>query len=99
MLYFAGPAYIDENVTPKASPIYLGTWYATTLLGPGVGFLIGGYCLTHFTDIELVSFFVVYPANKITYLFYLIPLFSIVIFALKLFKIRFIAKRNAVDTA
>ena len=54
-LYTLGPAYLDENVNPKVSPIYLGIWYATTFLGPGLGFAIGGTFLKKFTDLSLVS--------------------------------------------
>ena len=54
-LYTLGPAYLDENVNPKMSPIYLGIWFATTFLGPGLGYIIGGSFLRQFTNVELVS--------------------------------------------
>ena len=56
-LYTLGPAYLDENVNPKVSPIYLGIWYSTTFLGPGLGFTLGGTFLKLFTDLKLVSKF------------------------------------------
>ncbi|XP_078375131.1 solute carrier organic anion transporter family member 4A1-like isoform X2 [Oculina patagonica] len=41
-LYSLAPAYIDENVHPKASPIYLGVFFAAAIAGPGLGFVAGG---------------------------------------------------------
>lgn len=41
-LYSLAPAYIDENVQPKASPIYLGIFFAAAIAGPGLGFVTGG---------------------------------------------------------
>ncbi|KAJ7394323.1 hypothetical protein OS493_000127 [Desmophyllum pertusum] len=41
-LYSLAPAYIDENVHPKASPIYLGIFFAAAVAGPGLGFVAGG---------------------------------------------------------
>ena len=38
-----GSAYLDENVTRKNSGVYLGIYYAVATLGPGIGFLLGGY--------------------------------------------------------
>ena len=54
-LYTLGPAYMDENVNPKVSPIYLGIWFATTFLGPGLGYAVGGTFLRIFTDLKVVS--------------------------------------------
>ena len=53
-LFSLGPAYIDENVHPKSVPVYIGVWYAATWLGPGMGFIAGGYFSTIFVDITLV---------------------------------------------
>jgi len=52
-LFTLGPAYLDENVNPKFSPIYLGLWYATTFFGPGLGFAAGGIFLNMFTDLKV----------------------------------------------
>eukprot|EP00794_Sanderia_malayensis_P000574 gene574-1233_t len=49
-LYTLGPTYLDENVNPKVSPIYLGFWFATTFLGPGLGYIVGGTFLNIFTN-------------------------------------------------
>jgi MFS family permease len=66
-LYSLGPAYIDENVHPKASPIYLGVWFATTIMGPGLGFIVGGSILSIYVDINLVSLCVLLYASLITF--------------------------------
>jgi len=44
-LYSLAPAYIDENVHPKSSPIYLGLFFAAAITGPGLGFVAGGAIL------------------------------------------------------
>eukprot|EP00794_Sanderia_malayensis_P000569 gene569-1227_t len=49
-LYTLGPTYLDENVNPKVSPVYLGVWFATTFLGPGLGYIVGGTFLKMFTN-------------------------------------------------
>ncbi|KAK2570992.1 Solute carrier organic anion transporter family member 4A1, partial [Acropora cervicornis] len=50
-LYTLGPAYIDENVHPKSSPVYLAVFFSLTLLGPGLGFISGGSLLNIYIDI------------------------------------------------
>lgn len=50
-LYTLGPAYIDENVHPKSSPVYLAVFFSLTLLGPGLGFVGGGSLLSIYIDI------------------------------------------------
>eukprot|EP00794_Sanderia_malayensis_P000567 gene567-1225_t len=52
-LYTLGPTYLDENVNPKVSPIYLGVWLSTTFLGPGLGYIVGGTFLKMFTNGKL----------------------------------------------
>jgi len=54
-LYTLGPAYIDENVHPKSSPVYLAVFFSLTLLGPGLGFIGGGSLLNIYIDITRVS--------------------------------------------
>ena len=54
-LWSLGPAYIDENVHPKSSPIYIAVWFAATILGPGMGFLVGAPMLSVYVDLKLVS--------------------------------------------
>ena len=35
-------------------PVYLGIWYIFTFIGQGIGYLIGGYFLSIYVDIEQV---------------------------------------------
>ncbi|XP_077548386.1 solute carrier organic anion transporter family member 4A1-like [Haemaphysalis longicornis] len=49
--YTLGVAYLDDNVPTKTSPVYLGVYFAMAILGPGVGFISGGYFLSMYTDI------------------------------------------------
>lgn len=50
-LFTLGPAYLDENVHPKSSPVYLAVFFSMTLLGPGLGFVLGGSLLNIYIDI------------------------------------------------
>ena len=54
-LYTLGPAYIDENVHPKSSPVYLAVFFSLTLLGPGLGFISGGSLLNIYIDVTQVT--------------------------------------------
>ena len=54
-VYNLGSAYLDENVTRRNSGVYLAIYYAVATLGPGIGFLLGGYFLSIYIDIDLVS--------------------------------------------
>ena len=56
-LYSLGPAYIDENVKPKNMPLYLGVWFASSIMGPGLGFILGGLVLGVFVDLKQVCVF------------------------------------------
>eukprot|EP00057_Strongylocentrotus_purpuratus_P030692 XP_782456.3 PREDICTED: solute carrier organic anion transporter family member 4C1 [Strongylocentrotus purpuratus] len=52
-VYTLGVAILDESVTLKNNGIYIGIFYAVSTLGPAVGYLVAGLCLTVFTDISL----------------------------------------------
>ncbi|XP_011292793.2 solute carrier organic anion transporter family member 4A1 [Musca domestica] len=49
-LFTLGVTYIDENVSKKMSSVYLGTYYTMTMLGPAVGYVLGGQLLLIYTD-------------------------------------------------
>ena len=53
-LYTLGPAYVDENVSPKNTALYLGVIYGSVMLGPGLGAMIGGKLLGLYVDIKQV---------------------------------------------
>ncbi|EDV28799.1 uncharacterized protein TRIADDRAFT_1068, partial [Trichoplax adhaerens] len=40
--YSVGLAYIDENVSPIISPVYVSIFHMVAVLGPTLGFVIGG---------------------------------------------------------
>ncbi|XP_068745910.1 solute carrier organic anion transporter family member 4A1-like [Montipora capricornis] len=50
-LFTLGPAYIDENVSPKVAPMYLGVWFIATFFGPGIGYVAGGSLLNVWVDL------------------------------------------------
>ncbi|XP_077534370.1 solute carrier organic anion transporter family member 4A1-like [Haemaphysalis longicornis] len=50
-----GVAYMDQNVPTASTSLYMGIFYATSVLGPAMGFLIGGYFLSVYTDLTVSS--------------------------------------------
>ncbi|CAB3384981.1 Hypothetical predicted protein [Cloeon dipterum] len=50
-LYTLGVTYIDENVSKKMSSVYIGIFYTMAILGPALGFVLGGQLLSVYTDI------------------------------------------------
>nr|XP_050025488.2 solute carrier organic anion transporter family member 4A1-like [Dermacentor andersoni] len=50
-----GVAYLDQNTPSASASIYMGIFYATSVLGPAMGFLLGGYFLSMYTDITADS--------------------------------------------
>ena len=51
----AGVTYLDENLTARMSSLYLGIFYAVAIFGPAVGYILGGYLLSIFTDFDRVD--------------------------------------------
>ena len=49
-LYTLGVTYIDENVGPENSAFYLGVFYTMAIIGPAVGYAMGGQFLNLHTD-------------------------------------------------
>ncbi|XP_077990525.1 solute carrier organic anion transporter family member 4A1-like [Glandiceps talaboti] len=54
-IYTLGITFLDENVQPKRYPVYLGIFESTAVLGPAVGFVVGGQFLHLYTDIGQVD--------------------------------------------
>ncbi|XP_059480522.1 solute carrier organic anion transporter family member 4A1 [Neocloeon triangulifer] len=50
-LYTLGVTYIDENVSKKMSSVYIGIFYTMAILGPAIGFVLGGQLLSIYTDV------------------------------------------------
>ena len=44
--YSFGIPYIDDNVSKNSSPAVLGFVYAARSLGPGLGYVLGSFCLS-----------------------------------------------------
>ncbi|XP_072175384.1 solute carrier organic anion transporter family member 4A1-like [Diadema setosum] len=49
-IYTLGITYIDENVAPASAGIYLGVFKAFAILGPALGYLLGGVFLGFYID-------------------------------------------------
>jgi len=52
-LYSLAPAFIDENVDPKSCPIYLAVFFGSAIVGPGLGFIVGGGTLSKWVDLRM----------------------------------------------
>ncbi|CAL1299379.1 unnamed protein product [Larinioides sclopetarius] len=49
--YTLGCTYLDENVPTKMSSVYLGIYYTMAVIGPAVGYVIGGQFLKLYVDV------------------------------------------------
>lgn len=54
-LFTLGVTYIDENVSKKMSSVYLGVYYTMAVVGPALGYVVGGQMLTIYTDFMSVD--------------------------------------------
>jgi organic anion transporter 4A len=48
-------AFLDENVSPKHTSIFIAIYYVSGFLGPSVAFVIAGQLLSTYVDIDQVS--------------------------------------------
>ncbi|XP_038614720.1 solute carrier organic anion transporter family member 4C1 [Tachyglossus aculeatus] len=51
-LYTLGTAFIDDSVAIHKSSLYIGIGYAMSILGPAIGYVLGGQLLTLYIDIN-----------------------------------------------
>ena len=51
----AGVTYMDEHLPSRMTSVYIGIFYAMTVLGPAVGFILGGLMLSLYTDFHRVN--------------------------------------------
>ncbi|XP_071967053.1 solute carrier organic anion transporter family member 4A1 [Engystomops pustulosus] len=51
-LYTLGVTYLDENVKSSYSPVYIGIFYTAAIVGPAVGYLLGGFFLNMYTELS-----------------------------------------------
>ncbi|KAK3926220.1 Solute carrier organic anion transporter family member 4A1 [Frankliniella fusca] len=49
-LFTLGVTFIDENVSKKMSSVYLGVFYTMAVVGPAMGYVLGGQLLRIYTD-------------------------------------------------
>ncbi|XP_042902250.1 solute carrier organic anion transporter family member 4A1 [Parasteatoda tepidariorum] len=49
-LYTLGCTYLEENVSTKMSSMYLGIFYTMAIVGPALGYLLGGQMLRLYVD-------------------------------------------------
>ncbi|KAI6661792.1 solute carrier organic anion transporter family member 4A1 [Oopsacas minuta] len=49
-LYTVGVGFIDDSTHPRYSPIYISVFYIAAVLGPSIGFGLGGFFLSVFVD-------------------------------------------------
>ncbi|XP_045774557.1 solute carrier organic anion transporter family member 4A1 isoform X1 [Maniola jurtina] len=54
-LFTLGVTFIDENVSKKMSSVYLGVYYTMAVVGPALGYVLGGQMLKIYTDFVTVS--------------------------------------------
>ncbi|NXK10929.1 SO4C1 protein, partial [Herpetotheres cachinnans] len=52
-LYTLGTAFIDDSVPKHKSSLYIGVGYAMSLLGPAIGYVLGGQLLNIYIDIQI----------------------------------------------
>ncbi|XP_034951398.1 solute carrier organic anion transporter family member 4A1 isoform X2 [Chelonus insularis] len=53
--YTLGVTYLDENVSKKMSSVYLGIYYTMAVIGPALGYVVGGELLKLYTDFLTVD--------------------------------------------
>lgn len=53
--YTLGVTYVDENVSKKMSSVYLGIYYTMAIIGPALGYVVGGELLKLYTDFVTVD--------------------------------------------
>ncbi|XP_036998536.2 solute carrier organic anion transporter family member 4C1 isoform X2 [Artibeus jamaicensis] len=52
-LYTLGTAFLDDSVPTHKSSLYIGIGYSMSILGPAVGYVLGGQLLTFYIDVGL----------------------------------------------
>ncbi|XP_004420399.1 PREDICTED: solute carrier organic anion transporter family member 4C1 [Ceratotherium simum simum] len=52
-LYTLGTAFIDDSVPTHKSSLYIGIGYSMSILGPAIGYVLGGQLLTLYIDVGM----------------------------------------------
>ncbi|ELT96091.1 hypothetical protein CAPTEDRAFT_172180, partial [Capitella teleta] len=55
ILYTLGIVILDTSVSASQAPLYQGIWYTFSILGPAVGYLLGGTFLDFYVDFNEVD--------------------------------------------
>eukprot|EP00095_Tigriopus_kingsejongensis_P000424 maker-scaffold171_size289870-snap-gene-1.34 protein:Tk00424 transcript:maker-scaffold171_size289870-snap-gene-1.34-mRNA-1 annotation:"hypothetical protein LOTGIDRAFT_222876" len=50
-----GTTLLDDSVSKKSSPMYIGIFQTMFVIGPAIGFLMGGQFLATFTDFDVLD--------------------------------------------
>jgi len=50
-----GTTLLDENVSKKSSPLYIGIFQTFFVIGPALGFIVGSVSLSFYTDVDVLS--------------------------------------------
>ena len=51
----SGVTYIDENLSARMSSWYLSIFFAMSTVGSAVGYVLGGYFVSLYTDFDRVD--------------------------------------------
>ena len=54
-MYSMVPAYFEENLSKKLSPIFIALWNMAIYIGPLIGFALSDPLINLYVDITLVS--------------------------------------------
>ncbi|XP_033124920.1 solute carrier organic anion transporter family member 5A1-like isoform X2 [Anneissia japonica] len=54
-MFTLGVTYVDDNIGATESASYIGIVYCVTAIGPALGFLLGGLCVSYYVDVGSVS--------------------------------------------
>uniref|UniRef100_A0A8D2LHW5 Solute carrier organic anion transporter family member n=1 Tax=Varanus komodoensis TaxID=61221 RepID=A0A8D2LHW5_VARKO len=62
-LYTLGTAFIDDSVPKHKASAYIGIGYAMSLLGPAIGYVLGGQLLNVYVDFDPMGFTYLTPED------------------------------------
>ncbi|XP_055958060.1 solute carrier organic anion transporter family member 4C1 [Patella vulgata] len=51
-IYTVGIALLDDSVSSSTTPLYIGILYGCSILGPGIGYIVGGQFLNFYVDFD-----------------------------------------------
>ncbi|XP_060066125.1 solute carrier organic anion transporter family member 4A1-like [Ylistrum balloti] len=54
-LYTLGTAFLEESVPVRSASFYLGIYYGCSVLGPAMGYILGGLLLNIYVDFDTVD--------------------------------------------